>query len=158
MAQRNRRSITQLNGRSVHSHPGRGKAHDAEAGDLSKHLMHGEFANALPNSTRSLLLRRVSVLLLASFLFALIPQSIMGQTAETNGSGRANADIENGIQLFRNHDAAGAKLKFSAAVKENPHSADALTWRGIAENQLKEYSEAVRDFEAALHINADEMS
>jgi tetratricopeptide (TPR) repeat protein len=120
--------------------------------------MHGEFANALPDSTRSLLLRLVSILLLASCLFALIPQCIMGQTAETNGSGRANADIENGIQLFRNHDAAGAKLKFSAAVKENPRSADALTWRGIAENQLKEYSEAVRDFEAALHINADEMS
>jgi tetratricopeptide (TPR) repeat protein len=120
--------------------------------------MPGEFANSVPDSTRSLLLRRVSVLLLATCLFAPILQSVMGQTAETNGSGRANADIENGIQLFRNHDAAGAKLKFSAAVKENPHSADALTWRGIAENQLKEYSEAVRDFEAALHINADEMS
>jgi tetratricopeptide (TPR) repeat protein len=120
--------------------------------------MRGEFTNASPGSTRSLLLRRTRGLLLAASLFTPIPQSVLGQTAETDGSGRANADIENGTQLFRNHDAAGAKLKFSAAVKENPHSADALTWRGIAENQLKEYSEAERDFEAALLINSDEMS
>src|ERR1700739_450798 len=117
MAERNRRSITQLNGRSIHSYPGGRQAYDTEISNLSNHLMHGEFANALPDSTRSLLLKRAGVLLLATCLFALIPQSIMGQTGETNGSGRANADIENGIQLFRNHDAAGAKLKFGAAVK-----------------------------------------
>lgn len=119
--------------------------------------MRTAFANT-PDSTRSLPLRRAGAVLLAICLLTPIPKSIMGQTAETNGSDRANADIENGIQLFRNHDAAGAKLKFSAAVKANPHSPDALTWRGISENQLKEYSEAVQDFEAALHINPDEMS
>jgi tetratricopeptide (TPR) repeat protein len=83
----------------------------------------------------------------------LVACHVLGQAAET-----ASADIENGIQLFRNHDAAGAKLKFSAAVRADPNSADALTWRGIAENQLKEYSAAVRDFEAALHLNSGEMS
>ena len=65
--------------------------------------------------------------------------------------------IESGIRLLRSRDTAAAKLQFSAAVRTNPRSADALTWRGIAENQLKQYREAEVDFEAALRIDSTEM-
>ena len=82
-------------------------------------------------------------------------------TAQTEGSTKpdpAAAGIESGIRLFRNKDAAAAKLQFSAAVKLNPQSADARTWRGIAENQLQQYREAEQDFQAALRIDPGEMS
>jgi len=69
----------------------------------------------------------------------------------------AATNIESGIRLLRSRDAAAAKLQFSAGVKANSRSADALTWRGIAENQLKQYTEAIRDFEAALRIDPNEL-
>lgn len=65
--------------------------------------------------------------------------------------------IESGIRLLRSRDSAAAKLQFSAAVRVSPSSADALTWRGIAENQLKQYREAEEDFEAALRIDSTEL-
>ena len=48
---------------------------------------------------------------------------------------------------------AAAKVQFSAAVRADQKSADALTWRGICENRLKEYREASQDFETALRID-----
>ncbi len=69
----------------------------------------------------------------------------------------ATTYIESGIRLLRNRDTAAAKVQFSAAVRTNPRSADAFTWRGIAENQLKQYREAEADFEAALRIDSTEM-
>lgn len=81
--------------------------------------------------------------------------------AQNNGaatSGRAAAHTASGIRLFQSGDAAAAKVEFSAAVTADAHSADALTWRGIAENQLQQYREAARDFETALHIQPDSVS
>ncbi len=69
----------------------------------------------------------------------------------------STAEIESGIRLLTSRDPAGAKLHFSAAVRADPKSADALTWRGIAENQLSQYAEADKDFEAALRINPTEL-
>ncbi len=83
---------------------------------------------------------------------------LIAQSDREETTGRANAEIASGMELFRSRDVVAAKLKFSAAVKADPHSADALTWRGIAENQLKQYAEAIRDFRAALNINPEEMS
>jgi tetratricopeptide (TPR) repeat protein len=59
--------------------------------------------------------------------------------------------------LLKSGDFAAAKLQFSAAIKVNPHSADALTWRGIAENELKQFGQAVQDFDAALRIHPDDL-
>jgi len=70
----------------------------------------------------------------------------------------AAADIASGMRLLQRNDLASAKLRFSAGIKANPQSADALTWRGITENQLKQYDEAARDFEAALRIDPTELS
>jgi tetratricopeptide (TPR) repeat protein len=97
-------------------------------------------------------------ILLAAALFSAAPHSTPAQTDPSAKPDPAAAYIESGMQLFRSKDAAAAKLKFSAAVKLNPRSADALTWRGIAENQLKQYREAAQDFQAALRINPEEMS
>jgi tetratricopeptide (TPR) repeat protein len=96
--------------------------------------------------------------LLAAMLFSAAPHNTPAQTDPSAKPDPAAADIESGMQLFRSKDAAAAKLKFSAAVKLNPRSADALTWRGISENQLKQYREAAQDFQAALRINPEEMS
>jgi tetratricopeptide (TPR) repeat protein len=78
--------------------------------------------------------------------------------ADPAPSDPAAGDIESGIQLFQHGNLTAAKLKFSAAVTANPRSADALTWRGITENRLEEYTVAAQDFEAALSIDANEMS
>jgi tetratricopeptide (TPR) repeat protein len=64
----------------------------------------------------------------------------------------ATASIENGIRSLHNGEYATAKSQFTAAIKANPRSADALTWRGITENSLKHYTEAVSDFEEALRL------
>jgi tetratricopeptide (TPR) repeat protein len=96
--------------------------------------------------------------LLAAALFSAAPHSAPAQTDPAARPDPAAADIESGMQLLRSKDAAAAKLKFNEAVKLNPRSADALTWRGITENQLKQYREAAQDFHAALRINPEEMS
>ncbi len=95
-------------------------------------------------------------LALASLLMVVPHSFLAAQTGTASTS--ADAYIASGIALYRAHNAAAARLQFSAGVRADPHSADAFTWRGIAENQLKQYTEAVRDFQAALRINADEMS
>ncbi len=56
------------------------------------------------------------------------------------------------MRLLQSNEAAAARDQFSAAVAADPHSADALTWRGIAENQLHQYRQAAGDFEAALRM------
>jgi tetratricopeptide (TPR) repeat protein len=68
---------------------------------------------------------------------------------------QAASKIEAGIALLRSHQLHPAKDAFSAGLTINPRSVDALTWRGITENQLEEYKEAVRDFDSALRIDPD---
>ncbi len=62
-------------------------------------------------------------------------------------------DISEGIQLLRNGQAAQARAKFAAAVNAAPRSAEALTWRGLSENQMQQYSAAAADFRTALHLD-----
>jgi len=69
----------------------------------------------------------------------------------------AAADVMSGLKLLQRKDYSAAKLQFSLAVKANPQSADALTWRGIAENELKQFHEAERDFDAALRVRPDDV-
>jgi tetratricopeptide (TPR) repeat protein len=64
----------------------------------------------------------------------------------------ATASMESGIRSLQNGRYAIARTQFSAAIKANPRSADALTWRGITENRLTQYKEAVSDFEEALRL------
>jgi tetratricopeptide (TPR) repeat protein len=96
--------------------------------------------------------------LLAAALSLPAPGSAAVQADGASKPDPAASDIENGIRLFRSKDAAGAKVQFNAAVKLNPQSADARTWRGIAENQLQQYREAAQDFQAALRIDPGELS
>lgn len=65
----------------------------------------------------------------------------------------ASTDVVSGLRLLQKRDFAAAKLQFAAAIKANPKSADAFTWRGIAENELKQFHEAAQDFDAALRIH-----
>ncbi len=69
----------------------------------------------------------------------------------------STAEIVSGIRLLSGRDPAGAKQRFTEAVKADPKSADALTWRGIAENELSQYAEAERDFETALRIDPTQL-
>ena len=96
------------------------------------------------------------LLLVASVVLSLICDCT-AQTSAITQVDPAAADIASGIRLFQNREPAAAKLKFSAGVKANPQSADALTWRGITENQLKEYAAAVLDFNAALRIDPNDL-
>lgn len=79
------------------------------------------------------------------------------QTGASDSTDLATAEITRGLQFLQRKDLADAKLRFSAAIKANPHSADALTWRGITENQLQQFEDAARDFKAALRIAPDEL-
>ena len=88
--------------------------------------------------------------LLTTITVVLLPSYI---TAQVRPGSNADADIASGIQLMRSGQFAEAKARFTAAAKENTHSADALTWRGICENRLKQYREASQDFQAALRID-----
>ena len=80
------------------------------------------------------------------------------QTGIPGNSGPASGELESGIESLHRHAPAEAKTHFTAAIKANPSSANALTWRGIAEEQLDEYTAAVRDFEAALQIDSSLLS
>jgi tetratricopeptide (TPR) repeat protein len=115
-----------------------------------------------PNSfeARSILRwRHASLLALVLLQFA--PLHAIAQKTMPEASGLldpAAKDIKNGMQMFRNRDFAAAAIKFNAAVRANPKSADAFTWRAITENQMKQYAVAERDFQTALSINPDELS
>jgi len=86
---------------------------------------------------------------------------LCGHALQTDAGKTAKAlspEIADGIKLLQTGDAASAKAHFSSALAANPKSTDALTWRGIAENQLNQYAEAVRDFEAALRLDPGKVS
>jgi tetratricopeptide (TPR) repeat protein len=97
------------------------------------------------------------VLLLAASLSPLTYRESAAQAGSATKPDSVAADIASGIHLLESREPAAAKQKFSAAVTADPRSADALTWRGITENQLKQYEEAVRDFEAALGIDPNQL-
>lgn len=96
-------------------------------------------------------------LVIVAGLLAVPPCRASAQVAMDAKSTSSPAEIVSGIRLLSSRDPAGAKLRFTEAVKADPKSADALTWRGIAENQLSQYAEAGRDFEAALRIDPTEL-
>ena len=100
-------------------------------------------------------LSRLSLLKLLVAAALCIPRSY-GEGLQNAGAVSqdiATNDIENGIRLLQSRSPADAKLRFSAALKANPNSAEAFTWRGIAENDLNQFKDAARDFEAALRLN-----
>ena len=85
-----------------------------------------------------------------SFIFTiavcgLLPAAIM--------LGQGTTQISEGVQLLRAGHVSEAKAKFDLAVKAAPRSADALTWRGLCENQLQQYSAAAADFQAAIRFD-----
>jgi tetratricopeptide (TPR) repeat protein len=75
----------------------------------------------------------------------------LGSSAQTTSSPRS-ASLAEGIQLFRSGQATEAKLAFDAVIKATPRSAEALTWRGICENQMEQYAAAAQDFRSALRV------
>jgi tetratricopeptide (TPR) repeat protein len=97
-------------------------------------------------------MRLSAMLLAASFCFILRAGFAM-QTA----SDPASTDVVSGLRLLQKREFAAAKLQFTAAIKANPQSADAFTWRGIAENELKQFRDAAQDFDAALRIHPDDL-
>ena len=86
-------------------------------------------------------------------LFAISPFSSFAIQASLSDAESPSPEIQAGIALFQHNDVSAAKLRFTAALRVNPQSVDALTWRGIAENQLKQYKDAEQDFTAALRID-----
>ena len=97
------------------------------------------------------------VLLLAGLTALLLPGRLVSQPQTVSSA--ANAQIARGIQLLQSGQFAAAKAQFTVAIKVDPTSAAALTWRGICENRLKQYREATTDFTAALRIDpADQPS
>jgi tetratricopeptide (TPR) repeat protein len=96
-------------------------------------------------------------LLLAGVTALLLPGRLVSQPQAPSSA--ANAQLASGIQLLQSGQFAAAKAHFTAAVKADPTSAAAFTWRGICENRLKQYREATTDFAAALRIDpADQPS
>src|SRR5579863_3166366 len=88
--------------------------------------------------------RSARMLVIVSFLLLPVPQYAT-QAGAGSQADPATAEITRGLQYLQRKDLADAKLRFSAAIKANPQSADALTWRGITENQLQQYEDAARD-------------
>ena len=105
----------------------------------------------------SLSSRGLATLLIAATLLCSPAYQYAMQAGASPNQDPATAEITHGLQYLQRKDLADAKLRFSAAIKANPHSADALTWRGITENQLQQYEDAARDFKAALRIAPDEL-
>jgi tetratricopeptide (TPR) repeat protein len=91
---------------------------------------------------------------LSAVLLLFVPsfRSFAIQAAPSN-TDSSSPEVQAGIALFQHNDAVAAKMRFSTALRINPQSVDALTWRGIVENQLHQYREAEQDFTAALHID-----
>ena len=62
--------------------------------------------------------------------------------------------LSEGVLLLREGHPAEAMQSLNAAVAASPRSADALTWRGICENQIGEFTAASRDLRAAVQLDA----
>ncbi len=87
-----------------------------------------------------------AALLLCALL--LTPEAI----PQTSPGSTTRADISAGVQLLRSGQPTQAIEIFNAIINNNPRSADALTWRGVAENQMQRYTAAAADFRTALRI------
>jgi len=82
------------------------------------------------------------------------PVSAIAQTR----SGTEQTLIAEGVQMLRSGQTEGAKKSFDAAISVAPHSATALTWRGICENQVGQFSAAAKDLRAAILIDKSALS
>lgn len=91
-----------------------------------------------------------SIAIASVTLLLLLPWYATAQTGQVAG---ADTNIVSGIQELRDRNFQRAKVDFTAAIKTNPRSVDALTWRGICENRLGQYQEALDDLRAALRID-----
>jgi Flp pilus assembly protein TadD len=91
--------------------------------------------------------------ILAACLIAMSGTLLSSALVAQNAAGAAPTNLAEGVQLLRNGQPVEAKTKLDAAVAAAPHSADALTWRGISENQLQQYAAAASDFKAALRLD-----
>lgn len=109
-----------------------------------------------PNLTNHSILR-LSLSISAVLFFAISPVSSSAIQGSLSNADPASPEIQAGIALFQHNDASAAKLRFSAALRVNPRSVDALTWRGIAENQIKQYKDAEQDFAEALRIDPNQL-
>jgi tetratricopeptide (TPR) repeat protein len=91
-------------------------------------------------------------LLLFAFFGCAIPGGISAQSLspEAKMPTASQKEIAAGIRLMQARDFRGAVARFSAALRTDPASADALVWRGICENQLGRFAEAERDLTGAL--------
>lgn len=100
---------------------------------------------------------RLSLFLSAVLLLLSSPlRSFAIQTAAPS-TDSSSPEVQAGIALFQHNDAIAAKMHFSTALREDPRSIEALTWRGIVENRLQQYREAEQDFVAALLIDPTQL-
>lgn len=65
----------------------------------------------------------------------------------------ASTPLAQGVLLLREGHANEAMPSLNAAVAAMPHSAEALTWRGICENQTGSFAAAARDLKAAVRLD-----
>lgn len=84
-----------------------------------------------------------------AFLVLILHTACFAQSASAPGQ----REIAEGVQLLRSGQSAQALDRFNTAVRAAPRSADALTWRGVCENQTQQYTAAATDFRAALRID-----
>jgi tetratricopeptide (TPR) repeat protein len=89
--------------------------------------------------------RRIAALTV--FASMIVGPPVLAQSSD------AHTDLAAGVRLLQSGQATDAKAWFDAAVKAAPRSADALTWRGICENQLQQYAPAAADFQAAIRLD-----
>ena len=94
-----------------------------------------------------LLRRIVRPGLVAGVLCALM---LTGPASSQTNQAPGLQELAAGIRLLRFGDAPHAIESFNAALKLAPNSAEAHTWRGVAENQTQQYADAAKDFRAAL--------
>ncbi len=101
--------------------------------------------------------RHACLMILFCLCLAPLASSVLPQAIPL-ANGVAASQIQAGIALLKHDDAAAAKLRFNEALRADPRSADALIWRGIAENQLKQFSSAEQDFNTALAIDPSRLA
>jgi tetratricopeptide (TPR) repeat protein len=113
----------------------------------------------LPKSSKYLhraLAWQVCLLVAFGLFFSPVASAVL-QDAPLPAQGPGSSEIQAGIASLKHNDAATARLRFSEALRADPTSVDALVWRGVAENQLKQFSNAEQDFTAALIIDPNRL-
>ena len=91
--------------------------------------------------------------MIAALLPVFIAEHAIAQTQERPVDPRAEASLAQGVALYKQGDFKGAIAAFNQSISLEPAYSLAFNNRGLVQTALKNYPQAIQDFNQAIQLN-----